>query len=657
MTTRKRVAATWLLPAVFLLLPSVLVRLPSVFVLAQSRDAVVAPPGSAVVEGIVVTDDADHRPVHRAIVMLASGAFGIPQSVVTDDAGAFVFIGVVAGNYTLEATKPAYVPTFYGAKRAGSGPGVPVAVVERQHVTGLVLRMPHGSVLTGALRYANGKPASGVDVQVTPVQVVNAERRPGMDLKNAMTDDRGVYRVFGLAAGDYVVMARPRAFMPGALGSNDTRQVTAEEVQWALQAVGPGQRIGLPPALGLPPAPGQTVAYAPVYYPGTSDPSNAAVITIGVAEERRGLDFVLAAVPTARITGLVVGADGGPASGGRVTIASLQPDAADVFGSVMSRISGQPSPDGTFSLNGVLPGRYRITARAAPPAASGKSETAAPNPLLFAQLAAMGGGPDAAATLWGQEEVMVDGHDISGISIRLQAGLTVSGKVVLETSAPADLTQVRISADMPVKGNGPGEVVAALLGGSSSSIESDGTFSIKGLTPDRYRLGVATGGLRGLLSMMQPGAPDSAPGTLFLKTAMWNGRDVVDTPFDLRPGVDASGMVVTLTDRPTILSGTVRDGAGRPTPNYPIVVFSTDRASWFAGSRRIQQAHVASDGTFTITGLPAGEYFVAALTDLNANELYEPAFLESITATSLRLTLLAGEKKTQDLKLAGGGGV
>jgi hypothetical protein len=442
--------------------------------------------------------------------------------------------------------------------------------------------------------------------------------------------------------------------LPGAPGSTDTRQVTPEEIQWAQQAVGSRPRSAVQPALGLPPAPGQTVAYAPVYYPGTSDQSNAAVITIGAGEERSGMDFVLAAVPTARITGLVVGADGGPAAGATVTIAALQPDAADVLGSVMSRIPGRPSADGTFSLSGVVPGHYRITARAAPPAANGTSDTAAPNPLLFAQLA-MGGGPNAAATLWGQEEVAVDGHDISGISIRLQAGLTVSGKVVLETSAPADLTQVRISVDVPTKGTGPGEVVAALLGGSSSSIEADGTFSIKGLTPDRYRLGVATGGLRGLLSMMQPGAPDSAPGTLFLKTALWNGRDVVDTPFDLRPGVDASGMVVTLTDRPTVLSGTVRDGAGRPTPNYPIVVFSTNRASWFAGSRRIQQAHVASDGTFTITGLPAGEYFVAALTDLTANELYEPAFLESVTAASLRITLLDGEKKTQDLKLAGGG--
>lgn len=648
MTARRTVAAAWLLPSALLLLPSAFVC-----ARAQTRDTAVAPVGSAVVEGTVVTDGPEHQPVHRALVTLASGSFAVPQSVVTDETGAFVFTAVVAGNYTLQATKPAYVPTFYGAKRAGSGPGVPVAVVEHQHMTGLVLRMPHGSVVTGTLRYPNGRPASAVDVVATPVEVANGERRPTIDVKTATTDDRGVYRVFGLAAGDYVVMARPRGFMPGPFGSNDTRQVTAEEIQWAEQAVAPAQRPTSQPALGLPPAPGPTVAYTPVYYSGTSDAANAAVIRIAAGEERSGLDFVLAAVSTAKISGLILGTDGGPASGASVTLSPVQPDATDVFGSIMSRIPGRPSSDGAFTLTGVAPGHYRITARAAPPAANAKPDVSAPDPVRIAQVATFGGTADAAATLWGQEEVTVDGHDIDGVAIRLQPGLTVSGRVVLETSAPPDLTQVRVSVGTTAKGSALGDVVTALLGGSSSSIESDGTFSIKGLTPDRYRLNASTG-LRALLAMVQPGAPDSAPGTLFLKTATWHGRDVVDTPFDLRLGDDASGMVVTLTDRPTVLSGTVRDGAGRPTPNYPIVVFSTDRAGWFAASRRIQQAHVASDGTFRITGLPAGEYFVAALTDLNANELYEPAFLESITVTSLRITLLDGEKKTQDLKLAGG---
>jgi hypothetical protein len=85
------------------------------------------------------------------------------------------------------------------------------------------------------------------------------------------------------------------------------------------------------------------------------------------------------------------------------------------------------------------------------------------------------------------------------------------------------------------------------------------------------------------------------------------------------------------------------------------VVFATDRAAWFAGSRRVVEAHVASDGQFTIQGLPAGEYYIAALTDVNATELSDPVFLEAVVPSALRLTLADGEQKVQDLTLAGGG--
>jgi hypothetical protein len=136
---------------------------------------------------------------------------------------------------------------------------------------------------------------------------------------------------------------------------------------------------------------------------------------------------------------------------------------------------------------------------------------------------------------------------------------------------------------------------------------------------------------------------------------MWKGRDIADSAFDLQSGDDPSSVVVTVTDKPSLLRGTVRDGAGRPTPNYPIVVFATDRTMWFNGSRRIQQARVASDGTFKVVGLPAGDYFVAALTDLTPNELYDPSFLDAAVPASVKIAIADGEQKVQDLKLAGGG--
>ena len=98
---------------------------------AVQRDAV-APSGAAVVSGVLTTDTPP-RPVRRATIRL-SGAGASTRLVGTDDEGRFVFDALPAGTFTLSATKPGYVQTFFGSKHPGRGPGMPVAVVEGQHV-------------------------------------------------------------------------------------------------------------------------------------------------------------------------------------------------------------------------------------------------------------------------------------------------------------------------------------------------------------------------------------------------------------------------------------------------------------------------------------------------------------------------------------------
>jgi len=55
---------------------------------------------------------------------------------------------------------------------------------------------------------------------------------------------------------------------------------------------------------------------------------------------------------------------------------------------------------------------------------------------------------------------------------------------------------------------------------------------------------------------------------------------------------------------------------------------------------------------FTITDLPAGEYLIAALTDVEPADLADPAFLSQIVPAAIPVTLREGEKKTQDLTMA-----
>jgi hypothetical protein len=100
------------------------------------------------------------------------------------------------------------------------------------------------------------------------------------------------------------------------------------------------------------------------------------------------------------------------------------------------------------------------------------------------------------------------------------------------------------------------------------------------------------------------------------------------------------------------VTGTLLDQAGQPVPEFSVIVFGTNPAFWRQGSRWIATpTRPASDGRFTITGLPPGEYFMAALTRFDPQEWYTHAFLEEIVPGALRIALTEGETTVQDVRL------
>ena len=50
--------------------------------------------------------------------------------------------------------------------------------------------------------------------------------------------------------------------------------------------------------------------------------------------------------------------------------------------------------------------------------------------------------------------------------------------------------------------------------------------------------------------------------------------------------------------------------------------------------------------------LPPGEYFVAAVADLELGELYNSSLLERLTRAAMKVSIAEGEKKVFDLRLA-----
>jgi protocatechuate 3,4-dioxygenase beta subunit len=277
-----------------------------------SRDTNLPPAvGTATIAGAITTSDGDARPVRRALVILNGTELRGTRQAITDDAGRFVFSSLPAGRFTLNASKPGYVTTYYGGTRPGRGPGIPLAVTDGQTIGDLTLKMPWGAVIAGTVTDTNGQPITSLRVQVMEARLVNGERTYSYvsgGIGNP-TDDRGSYRLYGLPPGEFVVAA-------SSLSSIAARLTTADEIRWAQQQSPGPNRVGAaaPDATSGPPL-GQPVTYAPVYYPGTPDAAASAPVTVRSGEERTGVDFSIPFVPTSKVEGVITRSDSQPVQG------------------------------------------------------------------------------------------------------------------------------------------------------------------------------------------------------------------------------------------------------------------------------------------------------------------------------------------------------
>lgn len=606
--------------------------------------------GSAVLSGVVVADETPARPLRRVTVNLISPDRSVPLSTVTDDTGRFTFAAVPAGAYGLSAARPGWVGTFYGSTRAGHGPGIPLAVRDGERVTDLVLRMTRGSIITGTLRLPSGLPAGNMTVFVVGIEPTSAGPRLRLTGGRVTTDDRGQFRVYGLPAGEYLVQAQPSGFLAGTpTGTTDAPQTTEAEVSWAQEVT--RIRAGFARTITAGPAHGRTMAYAPVFYPGTADPSRAAIVSVGAGEERRGVDFSMVLVPTARVSGVVLGPDGQPLADGRVSLAPAV-DVPDIVALLSPRDPIRTAADGAFVFPAVPPGHYRISVRRAVDALS----AAAPSGQngvnaavrTMAAAAAGGEGTGGVGQLWADREIVVSGEDVTSIGLQVQSGLSMAGRIAfdaasLDPPSPEQLSQAMVTL-IPVQAALSAAAIRSASMGIAGRVAPDGTFVVDGIVPGRYRLSVAMPGLRS-----HPAAPG---GGWALRSAAIGGADLADAPVDVGPAGHITGLVVTLSDHLGELVGSLTDAAGRPAPGFPIVVFSVDRADWWVGSRRVAVARPATDGTFRLFGLPAGRYHLVAAVDLAAADLDDPAFYEELLPGAVTVTLVEGVRTVQHLRLA-----
>ena len=624
------------LRVVMLLLP-----LAPIALLAQQRD-ISKPPtpvvaGETEIAGVVVAPDG--QPIGRAVVTI-TGSVPVPRSVLSDDTGAFVFSTLQAGSYSVTARKASFIAAPYGTTRPGrAGTTIALTAGERSNIR---LTMFKGAAVTGVIRDTAGVPVPGVDVRIIDVRTLSALDTSPIEL--ATTDDRGVFRIYSLLPGEYVVVA-----LPGSAGP-EIASPSSMDMDATLGALSGRERAGnVVPGARTPiqPSTARAINFAPIFYPGTPNYLEAARIRVAPGEERAGIDFELKPVPVASIDGVVFPS----LLGVQVTLIPMGPRFVTSFSS--AGLAGKAiDAEGKFRYSNLAPGRYRIVARVR----QGGGDAAGPtvvNGVGAQGGGGRGGGPPVAGApttptsgnyLYGYADVDVRGDDVVGVSLTLQDGGAITGRVVFNGTTgvkPADMTTigpyVSVEGGGWSMGNGSGLMMGpSLTSQAIASVKPDGTFEIRGIGPGRFTLGFSL--------------PADAKGWSLLSAAAAD-RDLLDEVIEIVPGREIRDVTVLYSDSPTELSGTLQSASGQPTTEYHIVLLPADRAHWRAGSRRIKSARPSTAGRFQFANVPAGSYLLAALTDLDALDLLDVSFLEQIAPAGVRVTVGEAEKKVQDLRI------
>lgn len=411
---------------------------------ARNVRAQTTPQGTGSIHGTVVSV-VGNAPVVRASVIVAhvGGALTDYRAVETDGAGRFAARDLVAGSYRIYAEREGFLRGEHGSRFSGTA-GTPVNVADAQVAAPVVISLTPTGAIAG--RVMDGSRAAPL-VWVRALKPEFFDGRRSFRVATwAQTDDRGDFRLFGLAPGMYYVSA----ILPA-----NPRLDGANLITPAIPTRANGNvRSTTTPATpeNLDPRVFDTLAAPAVYHPATTDIERAAAVEVRPGDTVAGLSLALVHLEPRRIRGRVTAQDTGALASLRITISPVQ-SATD---------APIPSPvisDGRFEISRVPPGRYVLGAW-----------SPATNTSRF----------------FGTTVVDVSTADANDVTIAINANVAVTGTLTLDGRAP-------VAADgflsVQLQSASPGTP-----GLGAQRVQPDGTFTIPNVYPGRYRFRVLQAG-------------------------------------------------------------------------------------------------------------------------------------------------------------------
>jgi protocatechuate 3,4-dioxygenase beta subunit len=487
------------------------------------------------------------QPLKNALVHLNAGMSGAifstssngnaartPASVVTvetDELGNFTFRNVDPGVYQLGAERQGFINGLFG--RHPDMNSDPLIVGEGQDLSKVVLRLAPQAVVAGKVTDEYGDPVVNVPVSVySSVPRAGGAPNPGPGRTATNTNSLGEFRIAALPAGTYILAVRP------------TPPLTTAE-------------------LAALPLPEQPEMRNPVtYYPASLDATGAKPIVLESGAEVTGIDVKLQKTAAFQIRGRITGLPAAPSAsnGSVVTLPGATPQgragqgavvtlypAKTLIGITLPAGSVYVRPDGSFTIAGVLPGAYLLTAR---------SPAVNQNRLSAGVLA-----------------IEVKDKHLDGIRVELKPASEVKASVEWEkaTSVPLNGLYINLQSAYPTGG------------GSSGQMDGENAMTFRNVLAIPYK--VANVNL-----------PQNC--SCFLKSIRYGGREIPESGADLTTG---QPFEIVLSSSAAIVEGTVVDRQGKPVAGAALALAPKD-----SSPAKIRTGFADDSGRFIFDNNPPG---------------------------------------------------
>jgi hypothetical protein len=527
-----------------------------ILILSQSPDAA-SQQGTAVVRGRI-TDAQTGAGLSDALVTLYSGNSAQRRETLANPDGYYEFSQLPGGPVSVSATagehRATHVAGDFLAETPAGGRTRVIALREGQVREGIDIALARSLAIGGRVVDDAGAPLARLRVQVFRAPGGQAVAGRGRE-----TDDRGAFRLFGLAPGRYFVCAElsvTHMFAPLAGGDRRREPVPACHRSTA------GDEMGTP-------------------------------ITLARADVE-GVEIVAPRRPTLTVSGVVLDADGNPAS---VSVSVMFIRRTGASGSTKRADDG-----GRFTVTDLAPGAYRLSATT------------------------MSGGPSGLGSdpQYVEMELALDVDDVTDLILTMRRPAQVKGRVVFDSGRPPD-------------------------GGSGLAVRAEA--SLRGLDSATQAPRPVDADFRfELVNLFGPQVVtvSNLPRGWIVKAVRYRDVDVTDLPTAFRTGPDE--IEIELTTRGAVLTGTVRDGAGNPASTGRVLMFPADPARRRPDTWR--GAVIVRDGRFTLPPRRAGDYLIAALSEGDYDGLGHTPAYELLEKVADRVTLLDDDRRVMELRLA-----